>query len=83
MQKSREIVPIETGTLERSGTVTVDEQNLTATISYDTPYAVAVHEDLAMRHDEGRTAKYLERPFNEEADTVKEIIAAQIRRGLS
>ncbi|MGW5304852.1 hypothetical protein ACWERF_13040 [Streptomyces griseoluteus] len=82
LERSRARVPIEEGTLERSGVASVDEGALTAGVSYDTPYAVRVHEDMNARHDSGRTAKYLERPVDEEAGTVAEIIAAQVRRSL-
>ncbi|MFJ8761072.1 hypothetical protein [Streptomyces cyaneofuscatus] len=82
LQVSRGRAPIEEGTLERSGTATVDEQQLTAAVAYDTRYAVRQHEEMDYRHDAGRTAKYLEGPMNEEADTVGEIIAAEMRRAL-
>ncbi|EPH40337.1 hypothetical protein ABT390_13520 [Streptomyces aurantiacus] len=82
LEVSRRRVPIEEATLERSGTATVDESALTAAVSYDTPYAVRQHEEMTYRHDAGRTAKYLEGPMVEEADTVAEIIAAQVRRSL-
>ncbi|OII60969.1 hypothetical protein BJP40_08350 [Streptomyces sp. CC53] len=82
LTESRRIVPIEEAALERSGVATVDESSLTAAVSYDTPYAVRQHEELTYRHDAGRTAKYLERPLAEEAATVAEIIAAQVRRSL-
>ncbi|MEV8055154.1 hypothetical protein AB0P37_01155 [Streptomyces antimycoticus] len=82
LERSRARVPIEEGTLERSGVASVDEEALTAGVSYDTPYARRVHEDLNARHDAGRTAKYLEGPLTEERGTVAEIIAAQVRRSL-
>lgn len=82
LQVSRTRVPIEEGTLERSGVASVDESSVTAAVSYDTPYAVRQHEDLSLRHDQGREAKWLERSLNREADTVNEIIAAQVRRSL-
>ncbi|MFF4177652.1 MULTISPECIES: minor capsid protein [unclassified Streptomyces] len=82
LQASRARVPIEEGTLERSGTATVDEQQLTAAVAYDTPYAVRQHEEMDYQHDAGRTAKYLERPMNEEAAAVARIVAAQLRRAL-
>ncbi|QWQ43056.1 hypothetical protein KME66_20305 [Streptomyces sp. YPW6] len=82
LQVSRERVPIEEGTLERSGIATVDEDELRAAVAYDTPYAVRQHEEMDYRHDAGRTAKYLEQPMSEEADTVGEIIAAEMRRAL-
>jgi hypothetical protein len=82
LQVSRARVPIEEATLERSGVVTVDEGDLTAAVSYDTPYAVRQHEDLTYRHDSGRSAKYLERPLHEENGVITEIIAAQVRRAV-
>lgn len=82
LQRSRSVVPIEEGALERSGIASVDAVNLTAAVSYDTPYAVDQHEDMTLRHDQGRTAKYLERPMSEERGRIAEIIAAQIRKEL-
>jgi hypothetical protein len=82
LQVSRTEVPLEEGTLERSGTVSVDEANLRAAISYDTPYAVRQHEDMSLRHAGGRKAKYLEGPLHQEAKTAQEIIGAEIRRAL-
>ncbi|MFI2037606.1 hypothetical protein ACH470_23605 [Streptomyces bottropensis] len=82
LAESRKVVPIEEATLERSGVATVNESSLTAAVSYDTPYAIRQHEELNYRHDAGRSAKYLERPLTEQADTVAGIIAAQLRRSL-
>lgn len=75
-------VPIEEGTLERSGTVSTDPANFTAAISFDTPYAVRQHEDMTARHDAGRNAKYLENAFNSETAAARQIIAATIRGDL-
>ncbi|MFD7067136.1 hypothetical protein ACFV97_07815 [Streptomyces sp. NPDC059913] len=82
LEISRRRVPIEEATLERSSVATVDEEALTAGVSYDTKYAVRQHEDLTLNHDAGRTAKYLEGPLTEEQGTVEDIIAAQVRRAL-
>ncbi|GAU67683.1 hypothetical protein SSP35_05_02500 [Streptomyces sp. NBRC 110611] len=82
LQSSRQRVPIAEGALERSGAASVDEQHLTAAVSYDTPYARRVHEDLNARHSPGRSAKFLESVLPQEADTVQALIAAQIRRAL-
>ncbi|MFJ3867908.1 hypothetical protein [Streptomyces nigra] len=82
LQVSNTRVPIEEGTLERSGVVSVDEGEVTAAVSYDTPYAVRQHEELDYRHDAGRTAKFLERSLHEENGTITEIIAAQVRRAV-
>jgi hypothetical protein len=78
--ESRKEVPLEEGTLERSGVASVDREHLIAAVAYDTPYAVRQHEELTWQHDEGRNAKYLEGPMNRERDTALQIIAAEIRR---
>ncbi|MGI5162649.1 hypothetical protein [Microbispora sp. CA-102843] len=82
LEVSREQVPIEEGTLERSGVASVDEGQLRAAVSYDGPYAVRQHEELTWKHDEGRKAKYLEDPMNEERGTMLDIVAAEVRRSL-
>lgn len=76
--ESNKLVPIEEDTLERSGTVSLDEGSFTAAVSYDTPYAVRQHEDMDLRHDEGRTAKYLETAMNSEVQVAAEIIRKTI-----
>ncbi|MFD7106092.1 hypothetical protein [Streptomyces celluloflavus] len=82
LAESRKRVPIEEGTLERSGATSVDPRRRTAAVSYDTPYARRVHEDMNARHDLGRSAKYLESVLPQSADTVQALIAAQVRRAL-
>ncbi|GAA3455877.1 hypothetical protein GCM10018962_77110 [Dactylosporangium matsuzakiense] len=78
--ESDQLVPIEEGTLARSGVASVDEATATGAVSYDTPYAVRQHEELEWQHDPGRQAKYLEQPWLEGRETMAEIIAASIRR---
>lgn len=82
LTESRKQVPIEEGTLERSGVASVDEQTLRGAVSYDTPYAVRQHEELGWRHDQGRKAKYLEDPLHEEGSVVLQLIRAEMRRAL-
>jgi hypothetical protein len=73
-------VPLDEGTLERSGVASVDPLALTASVSYDTPYAVRQHEDMTLRHPNGRQPKYLEEPFLRLRRTAATIIANRIRR---
>lgn len=80
LQQSREIVPLDETTLERSGVPSVDERTLTAAVSYDTPYAVAQHENLEYHHAPGREAKYLERPWVASAKWALPLIAKEIRK---
>jgi hypothetical protein len=82
-----ERVPIEEGTLMRSGQSGVDDAELLGIVTFSAynardgyDYAVRQHEDLTLRHAPGRTAKYLEGPLLEEADTMARIVAEAVRR---
>ncbi len=75
-------VPIEEGTLSRSGHVSEDRQQLKVAVSYDTPYAVVQHEEMSFQHDAGREAKYLENAFNATLPTLRDHIASRIRGGI-
>lgn len=70
-------VPIETGTLMRSGTVTAD--GLKAAVAYDTPYAPRQHENTRYRHDQGREAKWLQRTFEQKIARVARYMADKIK----
>lgn len=76
--KAKELVPLEEGTLERSGRVDVD--GLNGAISFDTVYAVRQHEELTWKHLPGRQAKYLEQPMNTERQVMLELMAVPLRR---
>lgn len=73
-------VPIEEGTLERSGDTDLDRKALKATISYDTPYAVRQHEDTRLRHDAGREAKWLEHTLKSNSSKLGPFVADRIKR---
>lgn len=75
---SNDQVPIEEDTLMRSGTVSTDPGTFSAAVSYDTPYAARQHEDMTLRHDAGRNAKYLENAMNSEVKVAAEIIRKTI-----
>ncbi len=78
------LVPLEEGTLSRSGKTSAQMQGDTAVaaVSFDTPYAIRQHEELGYRHDAGRQAKYLEQPLATEAKTAASIMAEAIRKAL-
>lgn len=80
LAESRKIVPLEEGTLERSGKVDVD--GLDGSVSYDTVYARRQHEELTWRHLPGRSAKYLEIPMLRERQVVLRLMAVPLRRWL-
>ncbi|MDT0567918.1 hypothetical protein RM704_10620 [Streptomyces sp. DSM 3412] len=79
---SNDRVPLDEAALQRSGTASVDESDLTAMVSYDTPYAVPQHERMDYRHAPGREAKYLENSLNAEREQVLALVAAELRRAL-
>ncbi|MEU3098507.1 hypothetical protein ABZ690_28075 [Streptomyces sp. NPDC006967] len=82
LAEAQELVPLDEGGLQNTGTASVDEGDLAAMVSYDTPYAVRQHEEMDWRHAPGRQAKYLEQPLNACRGPVQRIIAAQLRRAL-
>lgn len=79
---SNQQVPHEDGDLERTGAVSGETGRVA--ISYrDVAYpgqAVDQHEDMTLKHDEGRNAKYLERALQSERDKVLEAVAGQLRK---
>jgi len=77
--ESNRLVPLDEGTLERSGRAQVDRAELVGAVSYDTVYAIRQHEEMTWRHLPGRQAKYLEQPAHSEAPTIQAIIAESIR----
>lgn len=83
LEAANRTVPLEEGTLERSGVATVDDISMKAAVSYDTVYAVRQHEELDWRHAPGRRAKWLELAFTEEAETLHKLIATAINRALA
>jgi hypothetical protein len=75
---SNRLVPLDEGTLERSGKVVVND--LEGAITYDTVYAVRQHEELTWKHLPGRQAKYLEQPMNTEREVMLALMAVPLRR---
>lgn len=73
-------VPLESGTLERSGAIT--ESGNSVYISFNTPYARKQHEDLTLRHVEGRKAKYLEDPFKRNVQKVIKLVDLSVKKEL-
>ena len=100
--------PIDTGTLRRSGTVTVGKlpdgarvyeaaesgnemkdafpekigKEKAVYISFNTPYARRMHEDLGYTPKRGGGPKYLETPFNANEKKVLKYADKQIRKAL-
>ena len=73
-------VPHDTGALQASGNVSKDE--LEATVSYDTPYAVRLHEHPEYRFQKGRKGKYLEDPLKNNINRFNQVIADSVKSQL-
>lgn len=80
--ESQKLVPVDTGILQKSGNVKVNQDALTATISYNTPYALKQHEDATLKHPKGGEAKYLERPFNEKKGELESNVGDAVFKAL-
>lgn len=80
LEEANRTVPLEEGTLMRSGAAT--REGLQATVSYDTPYARVQHERTWYRHAPGRRAKWLELTVREQVDAVRRFFARQLRQAL-
>ncbi len=79
LKLARDRVPLEEGTLERSGRASSDGVD-TVAVSFDTVYAVRQHEEMTWKHDNGRQAKYLETAVADGRKTVSQMIRAAVRR---
>lgn len=80
--EANKTIPIEEGTLQRSGGFDVDAAKTEAVVYWDTPYAVRQHEDTTLRHDPGRRAKWAELTLAEQNRAIMGLIADGFRRGL-
>jgi hypothetical protein len=83
LQKANETVPHREGHLQRSGIVSHDSSKPIANISYDTPYAVRLHEHPEYHFNNGRRGKWLELTLEEETTKVRDYIAKRLKEVLS
>jgi hypothetical protein len=81
LQAANTTVPHEEGTLEGSGTTSTDRAALRTVVTYDTPYALAQHEDPDLQHKGKGRAKWLELTFKEQATRVGGFLADRIGGG--
>ena len=75
-RESQKIVPVDKSNLKPSAFTRAIKLSfgVDVIVGYTASYAVFVHEDLEARHQEGKTAKYLEKPFREKRAQIFEII---------
>jgi len=73
-------VPIDTGHLQSTGKKS--QKDLEATVSYNTPYAVKVHEHPEYKFGNGRKGKYLEDPFKRNETLFVNLIRDGVKGGI-
>ncbi len=78
LEEANRMVPLDTGNLMRSGDTSLGDTDLTATIFYDTPYAIRLHEHPEYTFQGGREGKWLERALNENRDRILAWMAAEL-----
>lgn len=77
LEESNRTVPIEEGTLERSGSTDVDGHE--ASIFYDTPYAVRLHENPQYHFQHGRRGKWLSLTLGEQRDRLQRFFGERMK----
>jgi hypothetical protein len=87
LQAASQVVPIEEGTLLRSGLSVVDPGALEVLVGFGSgaasAYALRQHEDTTYRHDPGRTSHYLSGPAAAQAGNNMAIMAKHLRRAIA
>lgn len=76
LETANRTCPIEESTLIKSGDTS--RQGRKGVVYYNTPYAARQHEETALRHNQGRRAKWLELTFKEERDKCMQRLAGEI-----
>lgn len=85
---SQEEVPVDTGNLRASGKLGLpflEDGQTVVEISYGgaaADYAIYVHEDLGMRHQVGKNAKFLEGPVKRQTKGMSSRLTLSVRRAL-
>lgn len=82
LDESNERVPLLTGELRNSGTVTHDKGQRKVAVAYDAPHAVDQHE-IPIPHANGREFKYLEKSALEAKETTLSLVKAKAGRSLT
>lgn len=86
LDESNKKVPYEEGILEGSGVVKKvgDDGDgiITYKVSYDTPYAIRLHEHPEYNFNGGREGKWLENTLKDEERAVLDYLVQEIRRSL-
>jgi hypothetical protein len=74
LQQANKDVPYDTGMLQSSGHASVATDGSVAAVSYDTPYAVSIHEAVGRNFGHGRKAKWLQLAFQNNTNAARELL---------
>lgn len=80
LKRANELVPLDEGTLQASGEASVGTSDLISVVSYDTPYAVRLHEHPEYEFQGGREGKWLEKTVNENSKDVLKWLADELKK---
>jgi hypothetical protein len=84
-RRAQQLAPIDSGDLRGSSSVEITTafDKPTATVSFNTPYALRMHEDMSYTAKEpGTGQKYLENPLNENGKRYASRIKQSVKEGL-
>lgn len=89
-RNSQRLVPVDTGTLRRSGILLLAREKGSSMIEVvmgyggaASAYALRQHENLSYRHKQGQQAKYLEEPVRARQEKLSQNIQRRMQRILS
>ena len=82
LEKSKDHVPHDKGTLENSGSVDYIESPPTATVFYDTPYAIRLHEHPEYTFKGKGQGKWLFNAKNQNVSLLKKAMERFMKEGL-
>ena len=82
LDEANKTVPLDTGLLKDTGDVSSSYQQLKSVISYDTPYAVKVHEDPTLNFKGQGRHKWLEKTLLENGRQTQTKLANEMQKNL-
>jgi len=80
MRVSKQQCPHDTGALMKTGIAEPNIGDNEVVLSYDTPYAVKMHEHTEYRFQKGRKAKYLEDPLKSGVTTMRNALILALKK---
>lgn len=83
LTEANKTAPKDEGTLIQSGKTDYEGATQTGYVSYDTPYAVRLHEHPEYNFQNGRRGKWLELTYMEQKNMLSLLVAQKLREALA